>query len=382
MIDKALEMDPNSAEAFAALGLARSHLKQNDAAESALRHAIDLNPSYVPAQLWLSTVLESQGRYPEQQLVLQKAMELDPLNELLAVNYAKNLSTRGEAEHARQLLNELIAFRPDSTILLRSLASQELLHGNLVEGFRLALRSHNLQPEDPSDIGTLAQAWLNLGAPEEAEQVLAKGLEIHPNNLQLQNVYWQVLLATDRTEEAKAMAQQWLSNAGEDAPPFMAAMYNTQMGMLTFKEGDLPAATRYFTAALQENNSGKYDNFQIFVVTMAAMANRMYGDVEEADRLLQAAQRDLQRARVNGVDNPDINYTESVVLAMSDQLDASVAKLQEAYDGGFRFIWLLQIDPRIDPIRDHPEFIAIRANMTREVETALEEVRLLALASI
>ena len=62
-----LEMDPNSAEAFAALGLARSHLQQHDAAESALRHAISLNPSYVPAQLWLSTVLDSQGRYPEQQ---------------------------------------------------------------------------------------------------------------------------------------------------------------------------------------------------------------------------------------------------------------------------------------------------------------------------
>ncbi len=382
MIEKALEMDPNSAEAYAALGLARSHLEQNDAAESALRHAISLNPSYVPAQLWLSTVLESQGRYPEQQLVLEKAMELDPLNELLAVNFAGNLSIRGEAERARELLNELIAFRPTSTILLRSLAGQEMLHGNLVEGFKLALRSHNLQPEDPQDIGALAQAWLTLGATEEAEDVVSRGLELHPNNVQLQNVYWQVLLAGDRIEEAKSMAGQWLSEAGEDAPPFMTQLYNTQMGLLTFKEGDLAAAAELLTAALEANEADKYDGFHVFIVTMTATVYKMKGDSAEFERLLTLAQRDLQRARVNGVDNPDIDYSEAVVLALDDQTNAAIEKLQEAYDGGFRVAWLLEIDPRIDSLRDHPEFIAINARINRDVESALEEVRLLAMASL
>lgn len=382
MIDKALQMNPESAEAHAALGLARSHLQQNDAAESSLRHAISLNPSYVPAQLWLATVLESQGRYPEQQLVLEKAMELDPLNELLAVNFAGNLSARGDADRARTLLQDLIAFRPDSTILLRSLAGQELLHGNLVEGFKLALRSHNLQPEDPSDIGTLAQAWLSLGAVEDAEKVLSQGLEKHPNNAQLQNIYWQVMIAANRIEEAKSMAQKWYQDAGENAPPFIAQMYNTQMGLLTFREGDLVAATDYLTAATQSNPSGKYDGYHVFVVTMAATAHMMNDNAEEATRLLTMAQRDLQRAKVNGVDNPDIDYTEAVILAIGGNKDAAVTKLQEAYDGGFRVEWLLQVDPRLDSIREHPEFLAINANIKREVEAALEEVRLLALASL
>ena len=382
MIEKALEMDPNSAEAYAALGLARSHLEQNIAAESALRHAITLNPSYVPAQLWLSTVLESQGRYPEQQLVLEKAMKLDPLNELLAVNFAGNLATRGDADRARELLNELIAFRPDSTILLRSLAGQEMLHGNLVEGFRLALRSHNLQPEDPQDIGALAQAWLSLSSIDDAEQVLARGLELHPNNLQLQNLYWQTLLAADRIEEAKSLARQWRDAAGENPPPFLAQMYNTQMGMLTFKQGDLIAAADMLSAAVEASESDKYDGLQVFIVTMAAKVMKMNGQDEESDRLIQLAERDLQRARVNGVDNPDIVYSEAVVLAMKDREEDAVAKLQEAYDAGFRLQWLLQIDPRIDSIRSNPQFIAINANIKRDVESALEEVRMLALASL
>ena len=96
MIEKALALDPESPEAFAALGLARWQIGQMDAAESALRHAVSLNEDYIPAQLWLAGVLGELGRYPEQNRVLEQAMLRDPLNELLMVNYTGNLSVRGE----------------------------------------------------------------------------------------------------------------------------------------------------------------------------------------------------------------------------------------------------------------------------------------------
>ncbi|MEJ2534604.1 MAG: adenylyl cyclase, partial [Gammaproteobacteria bacterium] len=83
MIEKALALDPQSAEAFAALGLARMEIDQFDAAESALRQAVRLNGDYVPARLWLANLLGNQGRLPEQGVVLKEAMALDPLNELL-----------------------------------------------------------------------------------------------------------------------------------------------------------------------------------------------------------------------------------------------------------------------------------------------------------
>lgn len=380
MIEKALAMDPNSAEAFAALGLARSHLEQHDAAESALRHAIELNGNYVPAHLWLSTTLDAQGRYPEQQQVLEKAMEIDPLNELLAVNFANNLSIRGEWERARQMLMELIAFRPDSTTMLRSLASHELLHGNLVEGFRLAQRSHSLQPEDPSDMATLAEAWLILGAYDEAEKLLAEGMETHPNNGHLQNLYWQVLLASGRHEEAKSLVQQWRQEAGDDLPQFLARNFHAQLGLLTLREGDISSAADYFQAAIDSEESGKYDNFKVLILTMAAFALDLQGETGQVERLMAEAERHIRRGRVNGVDNPDINYTEAVLLAMKDQVDAAVAKLRDAYDAGFRVTWLLEIDPRLDAMRGHPGFIAIREQIDHDVDSALQQVRALDLA--
>jgi TolB-like protein len=64
MIEKALAIDPQSAEAFAALGLARWQIGQMDAAESALRQAMQLNENYIPAQLWLGRNIEPAGTVP------------------------------------------------------------------------------------------------------------------------------------------------------------------------------------------------------------------------------------------------------------------------------------------------------------------------------
>ena len=75
-LDKALKIDPGSAEAFAALGLARWQIGQLDAGESALRQAIKLNEDYIPAYLWLGGMLGELGRLPEQSQILQQLSRL------------------------------------------------------------------------------------------------------------------------------------------------------------------------------------------------------------------------------------------------------------------------------------------------------------------
>ena len=208
MIEKALELDPESSEAFAALGLARWQIGQMDAAESALRHAVSLNEDYIPAQLWLAGVLGELGRYPEESRVLEQAMLRDPLNELLLVNYTGNLSIRGEWARGRDMIAELLTLRPDSTILLRFMSKLEMYNGNLVEGWRLADRAYQLQPDNPEDIATLARTWVLLGDADEAERLLLEGMERSPNNANLKGAYWMVLLVSKRFEEAERLVRE------------------------------------------------------------------------------------------------------------------------------------------------------------------------------
>jgi len=218
MIDKALAIDPESAEAFAALGLARWQIGQMDAAESALRHAAELNEDYIPAQLWLAGVLGELGRYPEESLVIEQAMKRDPLNELLIINYAGNLSIRGDWEQGRAVMRDVLELRPDSTMLLRSLSKLELYNGNLVEGWKLADRAYELEPDNPEDIATLARTWMLLGDMERAEQLVLKGLETSEQNASLLMTYWNTLMAARRYEEAEGLVRELKQQMGENLP--------------------------------------------------------------------------------------------------------------------------------------------------------------------
>jgi TolB-like protein/Flp pilus assembly protein TadD len=255
MIEKALAIDPESAEAFAALGLARWQIGQVDAAESALRQAVRLNEDYVPAQLWLAGVLGEQGRYPEEHLVLERAMTLDPLNELLAVNYADNLSRRGDWKSAREMMQGLIALRPDSTMLIRSLAMHEIEHGGLVDGWKLAQRAYLLQPENPQDIATLAKTWMGLGDLEEADRLLQRGLEQAGQNSSILGVHLMTLIASKRFEEAETLVRQLMTEAGENLPDSMRNMFNLQLGMIALIRQDFAAANQLLNAAVSKDES-------------------------------------------------------------------------------------------------------------------------------
>lgn len=78
--DKALSLDPNSAEAHAALGLIALNAKQMPKAMTELRHAIALDPGYGPAREWYGVALVGEGQLHEGFAELKQAADLDPLS--------------------------------------------------------------------------------------------------------------------------------------------------------------------------------------------------------------------------------------------------------------------------------------------------------------
>lgn len=379
MIEKALELDPESPEAFAALGLARWQIGQLDAAESALRHAKDLNEDYIPAQLWLAGVLGEQGRYPEESLVLEQAMVRDPLNELLLVNYTNNLSIRGEWQRGRDLMAELLALRPDSTILLRFMARLELYNGNLVEGWKLADRAYQLQPENPEDIASMARTWILLGDLDAAEQLLVEGMEASPNNMTLREAYWMLLVVSKRFEKAEQVVKELKAEYGDDVPEYMRRHFNFRLGLLSMIREDFPAARDYLNAAMSPEDTPAWSGDEVMILTLGSEAQRLTGDTEQSQALLTSAERIIRRARLNGVDDPGIYYAEGVLKTLRGDHEAAMQKLQQAYERGFREEWVLEIDGRLDPLRDQPEFAMFRERVSEDLGQALAEIRSLAM---
>jgi Flp pilus assembly protein TadD len=82
-INKALELDPKSSEAYLSRGVGNYYLPATlggglEPAIRDFRKALDLNPKSAEAQLWLGIALRKAGRNAEARAALKKSLELDP----------------------------------------------------------------------------------------------------------------------------------------------------------------------------------------------------------------------------------------------------------------------------------------------------------------
>ena len=81
---KAVELDPQSAEAHASLGLVLSHSWNWTQAEAEFKRALELDPQDANAHHWYGDYLSIRGRHDEALSEARRALELDPLNLMIS----------------------------------------------------------------------------------------------------------------------------------------------------------------------------------------------------------------------------------------------------------------------------------------------------------
>jgi len=86
MVGRALELDPELAEAHTSKGTLLRGEYNLRGAEKEFRKAIELKPSYATAHQWYMWVLVPQMRWDEAREQIEKAVELDPLSPIIMNN--------------------------------------------------------------------------------------------------------------------------------------------------------------------------------------------------------------------------------------------------------------------------------------------------------
>ena len=94
MANKALEFDPELAEAHASRGLLLLNEYDFAQAEEEFKKAIELKPSYASAHQWYSNLLRYQMRLNEAREQIEKAVELDPLSPVIHINHGMYYMSR------------------------------------------------------------------------------------------------------------------------------------------------------------------------------------------------------------------------------------------------------------------------------------------------
>jgi len=112
MVAKALELDPELAEAHATRGLALENEHNLREAEEEFRRAIELKPNYAFAHMWYHSLLLSQLRWDEALRQIEKALELDPLSPVINFNHGNFYYARREYGRALELFKRVTTLDP------------------------------------------------------------------------------------------------------------------------------------------------------------------------------------------------------------------------------------------------------------------------------
>ncbi len=201
---KAIQLDPKNAEAYYAKSWVSFFLDMDfRAAEREAKTAIELNPSYAEPRTSLAFVLLALGQKEDALSEARKAVDLDPLGIYSHYALARILSIFGKFEESIIEHKKAIEIEPNSTFLYREMGYTYLYMGEAAEGTKAMEMAVSL-PDGNFSISGLGYAHAISGKKEEAlkiarelEMAMEKGMTI---------AYYIALIYAGLGETSKALA--------------------------------------------------------------------------------------------------------------------------------------------------------------------------------
>ena len=175
---KALQLDPYSAEAHAALGYVRHYQLQWTEAEAELRRAIELNPSYSLARIWYANVLMSHRRMDEAVQQVFAARDLDPFSLVVNTNVGWVLNFAGRHKDAIAQLEQTLALDSNyvqaNARLAGALESDGQYDAALERASRVVALTHRAAPSLAGLAAALAAAGRRTEARATLKELIAR----------------------------------------------------------------------------------------------------------------------------------------------------------------------------------------------------------------
>ncbi|MFB3924050.1 MAG: protein kinase [Terriglobia bacterium] len=181
---RALELDPESAEAHASRALALSINKRYNEAETEFDAAIRRNPNLFEPYYFFGRSLFSQGRLAEAAQRFEQAARVNPEDfqalALLVPTY-RGLGRSADAESALRralpIMEKHLELHPDDARAVYFAAGVHAQLGHRERAAQWAGRAREMDPEEPSILYNVACVYSLLGEKETAIECLEKAVE-------------------------------------------------------------------------------------------------------------------------------------------------------------------------------------------------------------
>ncbi len=173
--EKALSIDPSSAEAHLALGGSLWSLFNFSAAEAEFKRALELNPNLPHGHHWYGLFLSWEARHPEALAHLRRAVELDPLNLQYQSNLGQALANAGQDDAAIEQLKKTMEMDPNFSYVhveLRQIYRDQDKYDLAMEEWKKYAALNN----DPAEVAIAADS-ANVYAKSGIKAAIAREIE-------------------------------------------------------------------------------------------------------------------------------------------------------------------------------------------------------------
>jgi tetratricopeptide (TPR) repeat protein len=182
-IEKALELDPNSAEAFAALGWLQGHYDWDWAeADRSYQRALAIDPGNADVVQQSSSLAATLGRFDDAIALDQRAAVLDPLSATVHYYYAIHLYYAGKFDTAIAAFRKALDVNPEYPAAHAGMAVIYVLRSQP----KLAFEEMGKEPEPFWKLYGSTLANYAAGKEKEADQLLAEMIQKNGDSAAIQ----------------------------------------------------------------------------------------------------------------------------------------------------------------------------------------------------
>jgi len=351
VVEAALELNPQLAEAWAGLGLYFiNQPTEYEHAIVALEKALSINPNLIDASNWMQIALGESGEPRAALQLLEQMTQRDPLYLPGFGNAVRYLNGFGQESKAQALIDHFRNYDPNNLHLLHIDAEHHLYNGRAAEGFFLAERSLAGGPSDVNSQLALSHALLQT---LQVEQVAAVG------SGDFKVVALELL---GRRDEAFELANNLTDTGDVETLFWLFNRANRSQGLIDYVE------ERWSSLDLLASDY-HYDVEGYSLMANVALAYSNVGNTERFNEAIPLVENAISFLSGEGIDNWKFMYNNAEYLALVGNYDEAMTQLEHAIGRGMLMcVPIARFSPVFEPLRDNPRLAAAETLMVKNID--------------
>jgi uncharacterized protein (TIGR02466 family) len=257
---KALELNPESADSHLNLGIALTEKGEIVGAIAAFEAALSVNPYHPRAHITLGDLLQSQGELDRAIASYQKAIALQPESFEALTSLGMAFYRKGSLQESQRTYEHALSIDPFSITALSNIAATFYEQGRIDMATACYREVLNIQPQSPDAHINLGFLSGQQGHYPEAEAHYQQALQLEPQSNKAAMGLAELFAAQEQWQKAIPLYEQILQansdrsdRTNQTTQSFELQEARAHLGIALRAVGDLTGAIAQFEQVLETN---------------------------------------------------------------------------------------------------------------------------------